>query len=139
MIIGTSMNEADIRTLMAWEHTNICSDGGLRDLHPRGAGSFPRVLGRYAREQGLFPLETAVHKMTGLAAAHMGFTDRGVIAPGMAADLVLFNPDTVIDNATPENPSALSTGIHSVWVNGELVFADGEATDARPGRIIRRD
>ena len=138
MIIGTSMNEPDIHTLMAWEHTNICSDGGLQDLHPRGAGSFPRVLGRYSRDQGLFPLETAVHKMTGLTAAHMGFTDRGLIADGMVADLVLFDPDTVIDNATPENPQAISTGILSVWVGGELVFADGATTGARPGKIIRR-
>ena len=138
MIIGTSMNESDIDHLMSWEHTNICSDGMLQDLHPRGAGSFPRVLGRYSREKGLFSLETAVHKMTGLTAEHMGFTDRGLIREGMIADLVLFDPETVIDNATPENPQAISTGILSVWVGGELVFADGAATDARPGKVIRR-
>jgi N-acyl-D-amino-acid deacylase len=138
MIIGTSMNAADINDLMAWEFTNICSDGMLNDLHPRGAGSFPRVLGRYSREQGLFTLETAVHKMTGLAATNMGFTDRGLIRAGMVADLVLFDPDTVIDNATPEDPGALSTGIESVWVSGEVVYRDGAATDARPGKVIRR-
>ena len=138
MIIGTSMNEADIDVLMSWEHTNICSDGGLQDLHPRGAGSFPRVLGRYARDKGLFSMVSAVHKMTGLTAAHMGIDDRGQIEAGKVADLVLFDPATVIDNATPENPSAISTGILSVWVSGELVYQDGETTDARPGRVIRR-
>lgn len=138
MIIATSMDEADIDVLLSWPHTNICSDGGLQDLHPRGAGSFPRVLGHYARNKDLFSLESAVHKMTGLAAAHMGFTDRGIIRQGAVADLVLFDPDTVRDNATPENPGALSTGINAVWVSGELVYADGATTDARPGKIIRR-
>lgn len=137
-IIGTSMNRADIDVLMAWEHTNICSDGGLRDRHPRGAGAFPRVLGRYAREDGVLSLESAVHKMTGRAAMHMGFTDRGYLRPGAVADLVLLDPDTVIDNATPEEPGALATGIESVWVSGELVYRDGATTAARPGRIIRR-
>lgn len=137
MIIATSMNEADILDLMAWEHTNICSDGGLRDLHPRGAGTFTRVLGRYVRDKKLFSLETAVYKMTGLAADHMGIEDRGRIREGMVADLVLFDPDTVIDNATPENPQAISTGILSVWVGGELVYTDGATTGARPGQIIR--
>ena len=137
-IIGTSMTEADIGTLMSWPQTNICTDGGLTDLHPRGIGSFPRVLGRYVREQQLMTLETAVHKMTGLAAEHMGFTDRGLIKPGAVADLVLFDPDTVIDRATPENPHRLSDGITAVWVGGELVFEDGVTTDARPGKVIRR-
>jgi N-acyl-D-amino-acid deacylase len=76
--------------------------------------------------------------MTGLTATNMGFTDRGLIRPGMVADLVLFDPDTVIDNATPENPGALSTGIESVWVSGELVYRDGGTTGARPGKVIRR-
>jgi len=138
MIIGTSMREDDIRALMVWPHTNICTDGSLDDLHPRGAGAFPRVLGRYVREQGLMSLEEAVHKMTGLSASHMGFEGRGVILPGAAADLVLFDPQTIIDNATPENPGALSTGISKVWVNGQVVFADNRATGFRPGRFIAR-
>jgi N-acyl-D-amino-acid deacylase len=137
-IIGTSMTEADIGTLMSWPQTNICTDGGLTDLHPRGIGSFPRVLGRYVREQQLMTLETAVHKMTGLPAEHMGFTDRGLITAGAVADLVLFDPDTVIDRATPENPHRVSDGITAVWVGGELVFEDGATTDARPGKVIRR-
>ena len=138
MIIGTSMVAADIGELMLWPGTNICTDGGLQDLHPRGMGSYPRVLGRYVREQQLMPLATAVHKMTGLAAAHMGFTDRGLIRPGAVADLVLFDPETVIDHATPLAPSELSEGITSVWVAGELVFAAGAATENRPGKVLRR-
>jgi len=137
-MIGTSMVEADIGQLMAWPETNICTDGSLTDLHPRGTGSFPRVLGRYVREQKLMPLETAIHKMTGLSASHMGFTDRGLIRQGAVADLVLFNPETVIDRATPLKPDTLSAGITSVWVSGELIFSDGAATDNRPGKIIRR-
>lgn len=139
MIIATSMKDSDIAALMSWPETNICTDGGLNDLHPRGAGSFPRVLGRYARDQQLMPLETAVHKMSGLSAEHMGFADRGLIRKGMIADLVLFDPETVIDRATPEQPDALSEGIESVWVAGELVYREGSTTDARPGKVIRRN
>jgi N-acyl-D-amino-acid deacylase len=139
MIIATSMKDADIDALMAWPESNICTDGGLQDLHPRGAGSFTRVLGRYARDRKLMSMETAVHKMSGLAAEHMGFTDRGLIREGMIADLVLFDPDTVIDRATPEDPFAVSEGITSVWVSGERVYHDGAASDSRPGKVIRRN
>jgi N-acyl-D-amino-acid deacylase len=139
MIIATSMKDADIDLLMNWPATNICTDGGLQDLHPRGAGSFPRVLGHFARDKQLMSVETAVHKMSGLTAEHMGITDRGLVRPGLVADLVLFDPDTVIDRATPENPSALSDGIVSVWVGGELVYHDRATTNARPGRVIRRN
>jgi N-acyl-D-amino-acid deacylase len=138
MIIGTSMREEDIEVLMAWPHSNICTDGSLDDLHPRGAGAFPRVLGRYVRELGLISLEEAVHKMTGLSAGHMGFADRGIIQPGAAADLVLFDPDTVIDHATPQDPGALSSGISRVWVNGQIVFEQGKESGLRPGRFIAR-
>ncbi len=137
-IIGTSMVEADIHKILTWPYANICTDGGLRDRHPRGAGSYPRILGRYVREQNLMPLETAVHKSTGMAAEHMGITDRGLIRAGMMADLVIFDPETIIDHATPLEPQRLSEGVSAVWVNGELVFRDGATTDARPGRVIRR-
>ena len=137
-IIGTSMESSDISELITWPEANICTDGGIVNLHPRSAGSFPRVLGRYVREQNLMPLETAVHKMTGLTAAHMGFTDRGLIRQGAVADLVLFDPDTVIDRATPLAPTELSEGITSVWVGGDLVFTEGAATENRPGKVIRR-
>ena len=138
MMIGTSMRDDDIAAFMAWPHTNICTDGSLRDRHPRGAGSFPRVLGHYVREQSVLTLEGAIHRMTGLAAEHMGFAEWGVIAPGMMADLVLFNPDTVMDRATTSEPFAPSEGIHSVWVAGEQVLHEGEVSEAYPGRVIRR-
>ncbi|MGH8223603.1 MAG: N-acyl-D-amino-acid deacylase family protein [Woeseiaceae bacterium] len=137
-IIGTSMIEDDIRRLLRWPHTNICTDGAFEDRHPRARGAFTRVLARYVREENLLSLEEAVHRMTGLAAEHMGFDDRGVIRPGAAADLVLFDPQTVTDRATPEAPGELSAGIHTVWVAGEAVFETGRATAARPGKVIRR-
>ena len=137
-VLGTSMRDDDIAAFMAWPHTNICTDGGLRDRHPRGAGSFPRVLGRYVREQGVLSLENAIHRMTALSAQHMGFDERGVIAPGMIADLVLFNPDAVTDRATTSEPFAPSEGIHSVWVAGERVLHEGAVSEAFPGRVIRR-
>ena len=138
MIIATSMHEEDIKLLMAWPHTNIGSDGSLIDLHPRGISTFPKILGRYIREQGLMSLEEAIHKMTGLSAQHMGFQNRGVIKAGAAADFVLLDPDTIIDHATPQNPGALSSGISKVWVNGRIVFENGQETGRRPGRFIAR-
>lgn len=138
MMIGTSMRDDDIAAFIAWPHTNICTDGSLRDRHPRGAGSFPRVLARYVREQGVLSLESAIHHMTGLSAQHMGFVERGIIAPGMMADLVLFNPNTVRDRATTSEPFASSKGIHSVWVAGERVLHEGEVSKTFPGRVIRR-
>jgi N-acyl-D-amino-acid deacylase len=132
------MLESDIRELLLWPQTNICTDGAFDDLHPRARGAFPRILGRYVREEKLLSLEQAVHKMTGLAAAHMGFEDRGVIRKAARADLVLFDPATIIDRATPESPQHLSEGVVSVWVGGERVFDEGDATGARPGKVIRR-
>ena len=137
-IIATSMLEEDIKALLAWPHTNVCTDGALDDLHPRGAGSFPKVLGRYVREQGLLTLEQAVHKMTGLSARHMGFLQRGVIREGAFADLVLFDPETIADKATPDEPQALSTGVSAVWVNGAAVYLNGESTGRYAGQVLRR-
>lgn len=137
-IIGTSMTAADIETLLAWEHTNVCTDGGLVDLHPRAFGAFPRVLSRYVRERKVLSLETAIHKMSGLSAEHMGFGDRGRIAPGLVADLVLLDPDQVLDRATPERPQVTAAGIDTVWVAGVAVFENGAATGALPGRFIVR-
>lgn len=136
-IIGTSMIDDDIRQLLAWPETNVCTDGGLIDLHPRSHGAFTRVLARYVREENVLGLEEAVHKMTGLTARHLGFADRGVIRAGAFADLVLFDPATVADNATAQAPDSLSDGIIGVWVAGVRVYADKKVTDARPGRIIR--
>ena len=137
-VIATSMDEGDIAKLMAWEHTNIGTDGALDGAHPRGYGTYPRVLGRYVRERDVLTLPQAVQKSTSLAAEHMGLQDRGRIAPGFKADLVLFDPETVIDRATPQDHHAVSIGIESVWVNGVLVYADGNTTGVYPGRVLRR-
>ena len=137
-VIATSMAEDDIAALFAWEHANLSTDGALFGAHPRGFGSFPRALRQFVRERGILSLEEAVRRMTSLAADHMGFGDRGRIAPGMVADLVLFDPEAVSDRATPEAPHELSVGIHRVLVGGETVFADGVVTDARPGVFLVR-
>jgi len=137
-VIATSMREEDITALMNWTHTNICSDGSLNGKHPRGAGTFPRVLGQYVRAEETLELVTAIHKMTALAAQNVGISDRGAIKPGAIADLVLFDPNTVQDRATIQNPALLATGIERVWVNGVEVYRDGQSTGAYPGTIIAR-
>lgn len=138
-IIATGMDERDVARFLAWPEANLSSDGALNDRHPRGAGAFTRFLRIYVRETHLLSVETAVHKMTALAAAHMGIADRGTIRPGAYADLVLFDPATVTDRSTVAQPALLSEGIAKVWVNGQLVFADGKATGTHPGRVIRRE
>ena len=137
-VIATSMDEDDIAAIFAWEHASLSTDGSLAGAHPRGYGSFPRALRQFVRERGMLTLEEAVRRMTSLTAESLGLEDRGRIAPGMAADLVLFDPETVTDNATPENPHALSDGIERVLVAGETVFAEGRTTGARPGRFLAR-
>ena len=137
-VIGTSMVESDVEKIMQWPHTNLSTDGALNGPHPRGFGAFPRYLGVYVRERKILSLEEAVRRMTSLAAAHMGIRDRGRIVPGMYADLVLFDPATVLDRATPQEPHLTSVGISRVWVNGTEVFADSKTTGARPGMIIKR-
>lgn len=136
-IIGASMADQDVINILKWSHTNVCSDGSHRG-HPRGHGAFTRVLARYVREKKALTLEEAIYKMTGLSAEHLGLTDRGIIAPGNAADLVLFDPKTVQDNATFQNPTLLSTGIERVWVNGQEVFAGGKSTKVFPGQLLRK-
>jgi N-acyl-D-amino-acid deacylase len=136
-IIGTSMTEADFESLLRWPHMNLCTDGSLDGSHPRGFGAFPRVLGRYVRDRHVLTLEEAVHRATGLAADHMGFKDRGTVRPGQAADLVLFDPATIADRATITDPHALSEGVRTVWVGGTIVYQDGHATAARPGKVLR--
>lgn len=137
-VIGTSMRADDVATLIAWPGSNISSDGEMAGRHPRGRGSFPRVIRLYVRERHRLTLEQAVHKMSGEAAAHMGIADRGVIRPGARADLILFDPATIADRATSEDPSALSVGVSRVWVNGGLVMKDGKATGIRTGEPVRR-
>jgi len=135
-----TMDEADVRRVLAFEHTMVGSDGLPHDLHPhpRLWGTFPRVLGHYCREVGLFPLEEAVRRMTGLPAQRFGLTNRGRIAPGAYADVCVFDPDRVIDRATFEQPATPAAGIAHVLVNGTLVWQDGAHTGARPGRALRR-
>jgi N-acyl-D-aspartate/D-glutamate deacylase len=105
--------------------------------HPRGWGSTARILGRYVREEKLLTLEEAVRKMTSLPASRMRLQDRGLLRPGFFADLVVFDPTTVIDRSTYENPWQYSAGIPFVAVNGQLVVDEGKITDARPGRVLR--
>jgi N-acyl-D-amino-acid deacylase len=136
-IAGASMSEGDLIDFLKWGETNLCSDGADGG-HPRGYGAFTRFLGRYVRDQHIMPLETAVCKMTGLAAAHLGIPDRGIIAPGNFADLVLFDAATVTDKATMSAPRLLSSGIILVWVNGQIVFRDGKTTGQFPGRFLVR-
>jgi N-acyl-D-amino-acid deacylase len=138
-VIATSMDEADIEKLMKWDHMSISTDGSFDGSHPRGFGTYPRVLGRYVRERKVLTLPEAIRKMTSLPASQMGFSDRGRIAPGLKADLVLFDPETVIDRATPEKPHEVSEGIDQVFVNGVLVYGDGKTTGAFPGRGLKRE
>jgi N-acyl-D-amino-acid deacylase len=136
-IIAKSMNNEDIAAFLRWPYMNICSDG-WHGGHPRGYGSFPRVLGFFGRELGVLSLPEATFKMTARAADSMGISNRGRIAEGYYADLVLFDPDTVIDRATMTEPMAMSSGIERVWVNGVLAFDDGAPTDAFAGQVVRR-
>lgn len=136
-IMGKSMTDADVSAFLSWQHANICSDGADGG-HPRGYGSFTRVLGHYVREKKIMSLENAINKMTALAAEQVGIQRRGVIAPGYFADLVLLDPASVKDNATIQNPMALSDGILTVWVNGEPVYADKQATGKYPGKFLKR-
>ena len=136
-VIGTSMDEADVAKLIAWPHSSISTDGELAGRHPRGFGAFPRVLGRYVREQRVIPLEDAVRKMTRFPARNMGIQDRGVIAVGAKADLVLFSPESVIDRSTTTTPQTPAAGVRIVWVNGDIVYQDGKPTGRYPGRALR--
>lgn len=134
-IAGKSMNESDVINFLQWQHTNICSDGNAGG-HPRGYGAFTRVLGKYVREKNSLSLETAIYKMTGMTAKFLAIRDRGVIAVGKKADLVLLNPVTVNDKATINASKALSTGIETVWVNGQIVYKEQKATGKLPGVLL---
>ena len=134
------LDENDVQRILKFEDTMIGSDGLPHDTkpHPRLWGTFPRVLGHYSRDLKLFPLETAVYKMTGLTASRFGLRDRGVIRTGAFADITLFNPDTVIDNADFDQSTRPASGIETVIVNGVPVWRGGRPTGARPGRVLTR-
>jgi dihydroorotase/N-acyl-D-amino-acid deacylase len=137
------LDDADVERIMRYPHTMIASDGrlvrpGEGHPHPRWYGTFPRVLGRYVRERHVLTLEEAVHKMTGMPAKRLGLRDRGQVADGMYADIVVFDPATVEDRATFEDPHQYPVGIDYVLVNGVAVVDGGKFTDARAGRVLRR-
>ncbi|HKE89869.1 MAG TPA: D-aminoacylase [Gemmatimonadales bacterium] len=140
------MNEDDVKAgLRTWwvavdcDASGVAPDGpfGKDYTHPRAYGTFPRILGGYVRQQHLMPLEFAVRKMTSLAAQRVGLADRGLLRPGLAADITVFDPETVNDRATFEKPHQPSVGITYVLVNGQIVLRRGEITPARPGRGLR--
>ncbi len=105
--------------------------------HPRAYGNFARLLGRYVREQKVISLQEAIRRLTFLPASNLRLVDRGMLAPGYFADIVLFDPGSIEDHATFENPHQYSTGVRDVFVNGVQVLTDGEHTGATPGRVIR--
>lgn len=146
-VVGHNRIESDVRFFMRYEHSMIGSDGnavspdGLwkKDMpHPRFYGCYPRVLGRYVREEGVMPLETAIFKMSGLPAQRLGLQNRGRIEIGSIADVVVFNPETILDHADFEKPQQLSTGVTHLFVNGVSVISNGSHTNSRPGRVLRR-
>jgi N-acyl-D-amino-acid deacylase len=147
-MVGFGMSEANTARFLAHPLGMVCSDGsalategplGRGTPHPRSFGTFPRVLGHYARETNVIPLETAIHKMTGLPASRIRLEGRGRLAVGSFADVVVFDPATVADRATFENPHQYPAGIRDVMVSGRWVLLDGERTDALPGRVLRAE
>jgi N-acyl-D-amino-acid deacylase len=137
-IVAKGMADADVERLLQWPFANVCSDGQSTGLHPRGFGSFAKVLGPYVRDRKLFSVEEAVRKMSSLAATNIGLANRGRVAPGYFADLVLFDPAVVSDRADFGKAQAQAVGIRTVWVNGQVVFQDGRTTGVYPGRPLRR-
>ncbi|MBI5083268.1 MAG: D-aminoacylase, partial [Acidobacteria bacterium] len=136
-----AISEEDVERILRYPYTMIASDGGIpafgRDVpHPRNYGTFARVLGRYVRERKVLTLEEAVRKMTGLPAQRFGLQDRGLIRPGMKADLVLFDPATIADKSDFATPHQYAVGVHSVWVNGIRTLAGGAMTGQRGGKPL---
>jgi N-acyl-D-aspartate/D-glutamate deacylase len=140
------MSEADMRAAMQSPFVTFCTDSGARATdgplagsksHPRGWGTYPRILGKYVREEKLLSLETAIHKMTGGPAARVNLRERGLLREGMFADVTIFNPATVIDRATFESPNQYPVGIDYVLVNGQLSVDKGQRTPALAGRVLR--
>jgi len=146
-MIVFSMDEDEVIEIMQHPAGMIGSDGcsvapygptGTRKVHPRFYGTFPRVLGRYVREKKVLSLEQAVHKMTGLPARKLQFSDRGLLKKGFQADIVVFDENLIADTATFENPHQYPAGIHFVLVNGQVVISNGEHTGKLPGKFLKR-
>ena len=135
-----SMDESDVQRILSFENTMIGSDGLPHDIapHPRLWGCFPRVLGHYSRDLKLFPLETAVRKMTGLPAKTFGLKDRGVLKEGAYADITIFDPVTVAETATWEKPIQSARGIDATIVNGAIVWQHNRPTGNRSGKVLRQ-
>ncbi len=138
------MDEANVKLNLVQPWIKIGTDAGGIDaatfqglVHPRALGTFPRILGHYVRDEQLLPLEDAVRKMTSATATRLSLQDRGLLRPGMYADVVVFDPKTIIDKATYEQPLQLSVGVRDVFVNGVAVVSNGAHTGAKPGRIVR--
>ena len=137
-VVCRSMKESDIRAFYRQSWVMVASDGQAGGRHPRGAGTFPRVLGRFVRERVWLTLEDAIRKMTAAPASRLGLHDRGLLREGMKADLVVFDAKRVIDRSTFKEPLLLSEGIERVFVNGEPVFEKGKPTGRLPGVVIRK-
>lgn len=140
MVVIDTMSEDDVRTVMAHEAVMVGTDGlpvGQKP-HPRLHHTYPRILGRYVREEGLLDLPDAIRRMTSTPARRFGFTDRGEIRAGAFADLVLFDPQRIADTGTWSDPTRVPDGIVGVWVNGRRVVDGGAVTGQRPGRVVRR-
>jgi dihydroorotase/N-acyl-D-amino-acid deacylase len=140
------MQESDMQAALKSPFVSICTDSGARaqdgplagsKSHPRGWGSYPRILGKYVRDEKLMPLELAIHKMTGLPASNVGLKQRGLLRPGYFADITIFDPKTVIDRATFEEPNQYPSGINFVIVNGQIEVDSGQRTPALAGRVVR--
>jgi N-acyl-D-amino-acid deacylase len=136
-----AMTEDDVERIMAYPGTMIASDGGVTPFgegvpHPRYYGTFPRVLGRYSRQKGLLRLEDAVRKMTSLPAGRLGLWERGLLRPGMIADIVIFDAETILDKSEFGDSHHYAEGVEAVVINGEVVMESGKMTEARPGRVL---
>ena len=140
LVAAFGMDEGDVRMVMAHSSTMIGTDGLDRGSkpHPRAWGTYPRVLGKYVREEGIISLEDAIYKMSGFPAKKFQIANRGLVKEGFYADLVIFDPDTVIDNATYENSRVGPSGIPHVIVNGQFAVRDGQHAGSRSGRALRR-
>jgi N-acyl-D-amino-acid deacylase len=145
-MVGFGMSEENTRAFLVHPLGMVCSDGSALAAsgplasgtpHPRSFGTFPRVLGHYCRERRAMPLETAIHKMTAMAARRIRLDGRGLVTPGGFADIVVFDPARVADTATFAHPHGYPIGVVHVMVNGEFVLRDGDRTTALPGRVLR--